>query len=187
MSIIGCDNCGIKEAEYMVYDIENQKTLHFCSRDCYEEYRDRTEWLKQKSIEGYERMSEETMKDELLRKDKEQLVELYLQKCYDTNVETEQLRAENERLKKYETIYYLNQPQASNEDINKFKQNELHQCINISDLLKDNTKQLCDKIRNELFKNITFMMNTNQEYLQKAVCWQDIISIIGKVEKGGAE
>lgn len=174
MSIIGCDNCGIKEAEYMVYDIENQKTLHFCSRDCYEEYRDRTEWLKQKSIEEYERMSEETMKDELLRKDKEQLVELYLQKCFDTNVETEQLRAENEQLKEQlstSTMY--------------------HGCdILIAELkqqLKDNTNQVCDKIRNELFKNITFMMNTNQEYLQKAVCWQDIISIIGKVEKGGAE
>lgn len=132
-------------------------------------------------------MNEEQLKTELLSKDKEQLVELYLQKCYDTNVEIEQLKAENERLKKYETIYYLNQLQASNEDINKFKQNELHQCINISDLLKDNTNQVCEKIRNELFKNITFMMNKNQEYLQKAVCWQDIVPIIDKIKKGGAE
>lgn len=54
---------------------------------------------------------------------------------------------EIERLKKYETIYYLNQLQASNEDIDKFKQNQIQQSINISDLLKDNTKQVCEKIR----------------------------------------
>lgn len=44
-------------------------------------------------------MNEELLKAELLKKDKEQIIELYLQKCYDTNVEIEQLKAENERLK----------------------------------------------------------------------------------------
>ena len=65
--------------------------------------------------------------------------------------ENEKLKAENERLKKYETIYYMNQLQANNEDINKFKQNEFQQCINIFELLKENTKQVrkevCEKIK----------------------------------------
>lgn len=79
---------------------------------------------------------------------------IYSQEQYDkinnelnkANYQVAELKAENEMLKKYETIYYLNQLQASNEDINKFRQNELKQCINISNLLKDNTKQIYDKI-----------------------------------------
>lgn len=51
-------------------------------------------------IKGSEkRMNEEVLKSELLNKDKEQLIELYLQKCYDTNVEIEQLKVENKELK----------------------------------------------------------------------------------------
>ena len=69
-----------------------------------------------------------------------------------------ELKAENEILKKYETIYYLNQLQASNEDIDKFKQNQIQQSINISDLLKDNTKQVrkevCEKIRKNIVKYV---------------------------------
>lgn len=72
----------------------------------------------------------------------------------DKDQQIAELKAENEKLKKYETIYYLNQLQASNEDINKFKQNELHQCINISYLLKDNTKQVCEKIRKNIVKYV---------------------------------
>lgn len=68
--------------------------------------------------------------------------------------QTAELKAENERLKKYETIYYLNQLQASNEDIDKFKQNQIQQSINISDLLKDNTKQVCEYIKQEVKKLI---------------------------------
>lgn len=66
-----------------------------------------------------------------------------------------QLKAENERLKKYETIYYLNQLQASNEDIDKFKQNQIQQSINISDLLKENTKQVRKEVCEELRKYYT--------------------------------
>ena len=89
-------------------------------------------------------MNEEQLKTELLSKDKEQLVELYLQKCYDTNVEMEQQ-------------------------------------------LKDNTKQVCEKIKIELFKKVAYMKNNNHEYIQRAVCWQDIVPIIDKIKKGGAD
>ena len=37
MSIRRCDNC-LKEANYPVYDIENQRNLYFCSRECFEKY-----------------------------------------------------------------------------------------------------------------------------------------------------
>lgn len=66
-----------------------------------------------------------------------------------------ELKAENERLKKYETIYYLNQLQASNEDIDKFKQNQIQQSINIYDLLKENTKQVRKEVCEELRKYYT--------------------------------
>ena len=36
MSIRVCDNCGIKNTDYPVYDIENQRNLYFCSRECFE-------------------------------------------------------------------------------------------------------------------------------------------------------
>ena len=135
-------------------------------------------------IKGSEkRMNEEVLKSELLNKDKEQLVELYLQKCYDTNVEIEQLKAENKELKeeifKWQTQYasaYVNRQNAL-----------IAEKVELQQQLKDNTKQICENIINELFKKITFMMNTNQEYLQKAVCWQDIVEIIEKIEKGSAE
>lgn len=100
-----------------------------------------------------------------------------------------QLKAENEILKKYETIYYLNQIQASNEDINKFKQNELHQCINISDLLKDNTKQVCEKIRKSveaLENNIFSKYNEGaviSEYNSiKLRCYDQIFEILDQIE-----
>lgn len=73
-------------------------------------------------------------------------VELIIDRMNELDQQIEELKVENEILKKYKTIYYLNQLQASNEDIDKFKQNELKQNINISNLLKDNTKQVCEKI-----------------------------------------
>lgn len=114
---------------------------------------------------------EEQLKIELLKKDKNILVELYLQKCFDTDVEIaelkqriemlqngivddqslktlveespmyKELKAENERLKDEniklcsgKTFYdYLKELQVSN------RQQEQQ--------LKDNTRQVCEKIR----------------------------------------
>ena len=58
-----------------------------------------TELFKQILKGSNKRMNEEALKEELLKKDKQQLIELYLQKCYDTNSEIEQLKVENKELK----------------------------------------------------------------------------------------
>lgn len=47
MSIRVCDNCGIKNTDYPVYDIENQRNLYFCSRECFEQYINTQKILKQ--------------------------------------------------------------------------------------------------------------------------------------------
>lgn len=104
-----------------------------------------------------------------------------------------ELKAENERLKKYETIYYLNQLQASNEDVDKFRQNQIQQSINISDLLKDNAKQvraderkrvvgeIKEKFKENLIDWYEDEDNANKElYLDADELW----IILDQIEKG---
>ena len=52
MSIRVCDNCGIKNTDYPVYDIENQRNLYFCSRECFEKYINTQKILKNETPEN---------------------------------------------------------------------------------------------------------------------------------------
>ena len=140
------------------------------------------------------------VKERLAEKDKriaeleEQLEEVEGQYAYECECnkqfvecqnENEKLKAENERLKKYETIYYMNQLQANNEDINKFKQNEFQQCINIFELLKENTKQvrkeIVQQIKEALREKLIKVTDDAHFYSQNAVHWQDVVAILDQI------
>lgn len=84
--------------------------------------------------------------------------------------EIKKLKAENERLKKHETIYYINQLQASDEAIKEFRNSQFSPYATILEL-NEKLKEKDEEIeRLKFFKTRYYEMLADDQSIIKQIC-----------------
>lgn len=114
---------------------------------------------------------EKQIKQELMQKDKEIIINLYLQMKFERDIYEEQfteLKAENE-------LYKMNESFEKEKNENAFKLvDSLHQQLKEKDEEIEKLKNICNKIRNEL----------NKFEYDCEITYSSIMEILDKTEKG---